>query len=130
MLLYPTAIYQKKDHYIAHLPDIPDMELKGNSMADTIAAAREAVFKHLSDLTENEQPLPLASEINTHLLDPKYAGWTWAIVNIDSKRMRCEEVEVSFNLSQRLLQRIQAQLDGGNQSLQEFFVESIKNNLT
>lgn len=125
-MLYPVAIQQRDGIYHAHLPDIPDLNIQNVSMADTIATARQSVMNHLIQLIDEEIELPEASEINTHLTNQKYAGWTWAIINIDINRIAGEKVNVNVNLPKRFYERLQQYLDTNQLDLNVFVIDSIK----
>lgn len=128
-MLYPVAIKPSNGQFVAKLPDIPSLEITSDSMADTIAHARQAVFAHLSDCIEQDNALPQASDINTHLVDPQYAGWTWAIISVNKHSIVGEEIELTVNISQRLYNKISEHLDNSDDDLQAFLVNAIKDAL-
>lgn len=129
-MLYPVAIKPHNGQFVAKLPDIPELEIIDKNMADTIAHARQAVFAYLSDCIEQDTPLPKASEINTYLADPKYAGWTWAIISVNKQSLVGEDIELTVNVSQRLYDKISEHVNNNeNENLQTFLVSAIKNAL-
>lgn len=125
-MLYPIAIIQQDNLYHGRLPDIPELMIEGASMADTIANARQAVITHLQRLAEDDLPFPVDSDISTHLSGAEYAGWTWAIVSLDATRIVGEAVEVTLDIPERLMQKIQTHIKAENTDLQSFFIDLAK----
>ncbi len=125
-MLYPVAIQQDKKVFHAHLPDIPELEIHDASMADTISTARQAVIDHLSYLVKEDQDIPETSEINTLVTNPKYAGWTWAIVNIDINRIMGAQIELKLSIQRHLYEKIQQKIEGQSIDVNDFVIDAIK----
>lgn len=128
-MLYPVAIKPHDGQFVAKLPDIPSLEITSNSMADTIAHAHQAVFAYLSDCIDQDNALPQASDINTHLVDTKYAGWTWAIISVNKHSLVGEDIELTINVSQRLYDKISEHIKNSDGDLQAFLINAIKDAL-
>lgn len=128
-MLYPIAIIVQDNHYYGRLPDIPELEIEGASMADTISNAREVVLNHLQQLAGKELPFPQGSDISTHLSSGEFAGWTWAIVSLDASRIIGEAVEVTLDVPERLMQKINAHLKEADLDVQSFFIDLAKEKL-
>lgn len=126
---YPIAIQQKNLTFYAYLPDLPDLDIEGNSIADTIARARVLVFKHLQNLVDNGQDLPTGSDISQHLNNPSFSGWTWAIISIDANRIIGETLSIDIKIPERLMQRILSYTEQQQLEINDFFIEAIKKSL-
>lgn len=125
-MLYPVAIRQIEQGFYACLPDLPELEVYADNMADIIPKARSAVIDHLQQLVENNQPMAPGSDVGKHLTNPDYAGWTWAIVTLEAYRIVGDTVDITLSLSERLLDKIQAHAAAHEMDLQRFFIESAK----
>ncbi len=125
-MLYPVAIQQKDNVYHAHFPDVPELEIHHSNMADTITSSRQAIMKHISHLLDTETDIPEASDLNVHLEDPKYAGWTWAIVSLDIERIIGEKIDVKVNIQQRLYEKVQQHIKEQDIDFNSFVVDAIK----
>ncbi len=125
-MLYPIAIIQQDGQFHGRLPDLPDIEVTGDTMANTIEQARTQVIAHLQDLAENDDPLPQGSDVATHLTSGNYAGWTWAIVSIGASRIVGEEVTVSVDFPERLLKKVMAHLKDKDMTVENFIVKLLK----
>ncbi len=125
-MLYPVAIQQRNNIYHAHFPDVPEIKVEHSDMAETITASRQAIMKHISTLLDSEKNIPQASDLNTHLANPKYAGWTWAIVSLDIERIVGEKIDIKINIPQRLYKRVQQHLKEQELDLNNFVIEAIK----
>lgn len=128
MLLFPIAIIQQDGLYYGRLPDLPDLEISASSMIDILSLARTNVIHHLQDYVERDLPIPEGSDISTHLSKAEFAGWTWAIVNIDSSKILGDCVTVPVNISRRLVQRINLYLADTQQAtdLEHFLIQAAK----
>ncbi len=125
-MLYPVAIQQKENVFHAYLPDIPELEINDTSMADTISTARQAVIDHLNHLVNEERAIPKASEINNLVTNPKYAGWTWAIVSIDINRIIGNQIELKLHIQRYLYEKIQQKVGGQSAEINGFIINAIK----
>ncbi len=84
-MLYPLAIEigDDKHAYGVVVPDIAGCFSAGDSMEDAINQAKEAINGHLELLAEMGQLPPSAKPLDHWVNDEEYAGWAWAIVDID-----------------------------------------------
>ncbi|PHM39149.1 phage-like protein [Xenorhabdus mauleonii] len=84
-MLYPIAIEigDENGAYGVVVPDIPGCFSAGGSMDDAVKKAKEAIIGHLEILTEMGQLPPEAKFLNYWIKDEEYAGWAWAVVEID-----------------------------------------------
>lgn len=84
-MLYPIAISKGDDEHVwgIEVPDVPGCFSAGEDLDNVIAMAREAIQGHFQILLEGGDPIPSAKNITLHSANPKYAGCTWALVEID-----------------------------------------------
>ncbi len=124
-MLYPVAMLQKDGRFHAHLPDLPDLKISGDSMANTISCARYEVIQYLQTLAETEQPLPSGSDISQYLSSGEYAGWTWAIVHIEASRIIGEDVAVTLNIPHRLVQKLSKNAEAEQMTLKTYIINTL-----
>lgn len=106
---YPIAIYQKDSKYHVVVPDIPDLATQADSMGEAVANGRAVVINHLYQLLQQDKTLPAPTSVSNHLSNPKFAGFTWAIVGIEISRIMGETIETTINLPTRLFKQISQQ---------------------
>lgn len=103
---YPVAIFHKGDDFYVNVPDIPDLAITGQNMAEVIANTRINVIVHLHQLIENDKKIPQPHPINTYLSNPDYAGCTWTIVSVELARIMGESVDFELQLPVKLFKQL------------------------
>lgn len=107
MMSYPIAISQHGQQFHAEVPDLPTIQITGDSIIDTIAQARHLITEHLQQLVnDNHTAIPTPQTISTHLTDGTYAGRTWAIVHVDAQNFTSITPPVIVRLPHSLHQKI------------------------
>lgn len=127
---YPVAIRQQDFTFYAYLPDLPELSIEGNSIADTIARARAVVFEHLQKLADDEQSIPAGSDVSAHLSNGQFAGWTWGIISVDPSRIIGETVSMNIQMSERLMQRLLSHVESQQLDVNDFLIDAIKKGLS
>lgn len=84
-MLYPITIeIGDADHaYGVVVPDILGCFSVGDSFENAVINAREAIEGHLEQLCEDHLDIPQASDMSIHVNNPEFAGWVWALVEVD-----------------------------------------------
>ncbi|CAI8950339.1 antitoxin HicB [Pseudomonas jessenii] len=84
-MFYPIAIFMDDDEHAwgVEVPDVPGCFSAGEDLEDAIAMVQQAIEGYFEMLAENGAPFPSASSVTLHTSNPKYAGCTWALVEID-----------------------------------------------
>lgn len=84
-MLYPIAISKGDDDHAwcVEVPDLPGCFSASEDLDNVMAMAREAIEGHLEILVEDGAPIPAANDVTLHAANPKYAGCTWTLVDID-----------------------------------------------
>lgn len=137
MMLYSVAIHQDNGAFLAVVPDLPNVEVGGDNMAQVIGDVRLAIIDHLQNLVSNNQPIPAGQDIGVHLGNQKYLGHTWAIITLDSLRLSQHLVPIELALPKSLLLSIYHELEYEanndeipNELLSTFIIDTIKERLT
>ena len=107
-MLYPIAIEPGDDSraFGVVVPDIPGCFSAGDTLDKAIANAREAIDFHLDGLAEDNAEIPVASSFAKHQANPEYAGWIWAVVEVDVMRYLGKAEKINITLPASLIRRI------------------------
>lgn len=84
-MLYPVAIESGGNDkaYGVTFPDVPDCFSAGETIEDALLNAREALELHFEALADEGILPPSPSEFEVYQGNPEYAGWIWALVEVD-----------------------------------------------
>lgn len=88
------------------VPDIPGCHSAGETLDDAIRQAREAIEGHLQILAEDGERIPVASSAEQHLDNPDYAGFVWALVEVDESKFMGKSEKINITLPGHLIHRI------------------------
>ncbi|WP_458526457.1 type II toxin-antitoxin system HicB family antitoxin [Onishia taeanensis] len=105
---YPIAVEVGDEHhaYSVAVPDLPGCFSAGDTFDEAVDNAREAIEGHLESLADHGDAIPSASAIEQHLANPDYAGWVWAVVEIDMTPYLGKSHKVNVTLPDLLIKRI------------------------
>lgn len=107
-MYYPIAIEPGDDTHAfgAVVPDIPGCFSAGDSFEQALVNAREAIEFHLEGLCEDGFDIPQANPLQAHYSNPDFAGWVWALVEVDITPYLGKSQKVNVTLPDVLLKRI------------------------
>lgn len=107
-MLYPIVIEPgDADHaFGVVVPDIPGCFSAGDTFEDAVIQAREAIEGHLELLCEDGLEIPQATDVQTHMSKSDYAGWVWALVEVDITPFLGNSQKVNVTLPEVLIKRI------------------------
>jgi len=107
-MFYPIAIEfgDDKHAYGVTVPDLPGCFSAGDTLDEAIASAKEAITGHIELLVELERDIPPVSTVNELAKKPEYAGYTWALVDIDVTRLLGGSEKINVTLPKSLIDRI------------------------
>lgn len=105
-MLYPIAIEPGDESHAfgVAVPDIPGCFSAGDTLDEAIANAREAIEFHLDGLGADQAEIPVASA--KHQASAEYAGWIWAVLDIDITRYMGKAEKINITLPASLIRRI------------------------
>ena len=107
-MFYPIAI-EAGDHEHAYgvtVPDLPGCFSAGNTLDEAIKNAKEAITGHIELAVELGHDIPAVSTIEALATNPDYAGYTWALVEIDVIRLLGGSEKINVTLPRSLIDRI------------------------
>ena len=107
-MFYPIAIEPGDETHAfgVVVPDIPGCFSAGDSFEQAVVNAREAIEGHLEVLCEDGLEIPQARDMQAYLGDPDYAGWVWALVEVDITPYLGKSQKVNVTLPEALVKRI------------------------
>lgn len=73
------------------VPDLPGCFSAGDTLEEACVNVREAIESHLAVLVDEGIPIPGHSPLAVHQANPDYAGWIWALVEIDMESSQNSE---------------------------------------
>jgi predicted RNase H-like HicB family nuclease len=107
-MFYPIAI-EAGDHEHAYgvtVPDLPGCFSAGDTLDEAIKNAKEAITGHIELAVELGHDIPAVSTIEALATNPDYAGYTWALVEIDVIRLLGGSEKINVTLPKSLIDRI------------------------
>ncbi|MEG3130902.1 type II toxin-antitoxin system HicB family antitoxin [Pantoea cypripedii] len=107
-MFYPIAIEAGDDKhaYGVTVPDLPGCFSAGDSLDEAIANAKEAITGHIELLVELGKDIPSVSSVGSLAGNPDYAGYTWAVVDVDVTRLLGGSEKINVTLPKSLIDRI------------------------
>ncbi|QEW31472.1 type II toxin-antitoxin system HicB family antitoxin [Erwinia billingiae] len=107
-MLYPIAIENGDDHhaYGVTVPDLPGCFSAGDTLEEAVNNAKEAITGHIELLIELGDDIPAVSSLSALVADSQYAGYTWALVDVDLARLLGGTEKINVTLPKSLIDRI------------------------
>lgn len=107
-MLYPIAIEQGDEQHSfgVVVPDIPGCFSAGDTLDEALNSVKEAIASHLEILAQDGVDIPLAHSIDAHVKNTDYAGFIWAVVDVDVSRYLGKTEKVNVTLPSRLIHLI------------------------
>jgi predicted RNase H-like HicB family nuclease len=88
------------------VPDLPGCFSAGDTAEDAFSNAVEAIEAHCELLAEDNVDIPVPRPLVEWQRDPEYAGWVWALVDVDVSRFEGKAEKINITLPRRLLTKI------------------------
>ena len=86
---YPIVIDKDPDSdYGVTVPDLPGCYTFGDTIADVLTQAVEAIELHLEGMLLDGDPIPEPKDIAFHETDPEYAEGVWKTITIKFPELR------------------------------------------
>jgi predicted RNase H-like HicB family nuclease len=107
-MLYPIAIENGDEHhaYGVTVPDLPGCFSAGETLEEAVNNAKEAITGHIELLIELGDDIPAVSSLSALVADSQYAGYTWALVDVDLSRLLGGTEKINVTLPKSLIDRI------------------------
>lgn len=104
---FPVVIHKDADSdFSVTVPDVPGCFSAGTTFSEALENVREALALHLEGLVADDEALPQAQEVDSHLSNPDYADGVWAVIDFDLTPYLGKSVRFNASLPEHLLNRI------------------------
>lgn len=105
---FPIAIEPGTENFAwgVVVPDLPGCFSAGDTAEDAFENAVEAINAHCELLAEDGMDIPNPKPLAIHQANPEFAGWVWAMVDVNVSRFDGRAEKVNITLPRRLLARI------------------------
>ena len=125
---YPIAIEAgtATSAYGVAVPDLPEVFSAGDSLEEAIAQVEDAILLGLEEYAERGQALPKPSLLDVLMQKPEFAGWTWALAQVDPSRLSHKTVRVNITLPDRVLSSIDAYAKAHGESRSGFLARAAR----
>jgi predicted RNase H-like HicB family nuclease len=123
---YPIAIESGSDTtaYGVVVPDLPGCYSAGDTVDEAMANAEEAILLWLDDATAEGAAPPKPSRIEHLRSKDEYAGWTWAIVNVDLSKLSDKATRINITIPERVLHAVDSYASGHGESRSGFLTRA------
>jgi predicted RNase H-like HicB family nuclease len=88
------------------VPDLPGCFSAGDTAEEAFSNAMEAIEAHCELMAEDGEDIPVPRPLAERQTDPEFAGWVWALVDVDVSRFEGKAEKINITLPRRLLARI------------------------
>lgn len=107
-MLFPIAIERGDEQhaYGVAVPDLPGCYSAGDTFEEAMINAKGAIEGWLEVAVEYGDPIPEATSIEHHMDNPDYAGWIWAVVDIDLTPYLGKSHKINVTLPDLLVKQI------------------------
>lgn len=110
MIRYPIAIEigNETTAFGVIVPDLPGCFSAGDTLDEAIDNAKEAITLYIDGLLDDNEVIPAPSPVSRYSSSAEYAGFVWAIVEIDPTILDDRVERVNITLPRRVLARLDA----------------------
>jgi len=98
------------------VPDLPGCFSTGDTLDEALMNAQEAAQAWIDAVIEDGEAIPPPRPMAEHYANPEFAGWTWAVIQIDPARLDETVERVNITLPRRILARLDAYADATGKS--------------
>ncbi|MFA5170266.1 MAG: type II toxin-antitoxin system HicB family antitoxin [Sulfuriferula sp.] len=68
------------------VPDLPGCFSAGDTLDEAMDNAREAIALWFESVIKDGKEIPVAKTLAEHQINPDFAGWIWAVVEVPVER--------------------------------------------
>lgn len=104
---FPIYIHKTESGtYSGFVPDVIGCYFAGDTFADTIQDAAEAIDAHVEFTVDEGGSIPQAKSFDDYLNHEDCQGGAWAYVDVDLSKYEGKAVKLNITIAQNLLARI------------------------
>ncbi len=107
-MYYPIAIEPGDDTHAfgVVVPDLPGCFSAGDTLDEAMENAKEAIALWIETAIDTDKQIPRPSTVAALQNDPEYAGWVWAVIDVDPALIDDKAGRVNITVPRRILSRI------------------------
>lgn len=107
-LKYPIAIEQGDETTAIGVvvPDLPGCFSGGDTLDEAVENSKEAISLWIETVLDDGGTIPAPGKLADHVKDPAFAGWAWAVVEVDAALLDDKAERVNISVPRRILARI------------------------
>ena len=122
---FPIAIEigSSTQAYGVVVPDLPGCFSAGDTLDEAMLNAEEAAAAWIDAALDSGEPIPSASELDALRDDPRFAGWSFGVVNVAKEIFENEPARVNVSLPRRVLARLDAQAKAAGKTRSGYIAE-------
>ncbi len=107
---YPIAIEPGDDTgaWGVVAPDLPGCFSAGDTLDEAIANASEAITLWIETALDGGGDIPAPGSVAAYRGNPEFAGWIWALAEVDPALLEDQTERVNITLPRRVLARLDA----------------------
>lgn len=101
---FPIVIHKDEtSSYGVTVPDLPGCFSGGDSFAEAVSSAHEAVACHIEGLLMDGESIPERRPIELHQCNQNYEKGVWALIDVDVSKLSSKTVRVNITMPARVL---------------------------
>ncbi len=108
------------------VPDLPGCFSAGDTAEAAFANALEAIEAHCEVLAQDNADIPSPSPLAHWQSDAQFAGWVWALVDVDLSRFEGKAEKINITIPRRFLTKVDDYAKQHGMSRSGFLVEAAR----
>lgn len=108
------------------VPDLPGCFSAGDTLDKAVDNAREAIELWCETVIEDGGDVPVTKTLAEHQLDPDFAGWIWAVVEVPVERYFGPAEKLNITLPRLLLAKIDEYARSHGETRSGFLAEAAR----
>jgi len=119
---YPIAIEPGDEQHAWGVvaPDLPGCFSAGDTLDEAIANASEAISLWIETALDDGGDIPAPGSVLVHRDNPEFAGWIWALAEVDPALLEDQTERVNITLPRRILARLDAKASAAGETRSGF----------
>ena len=106
-MIYPIVIHKDPEtSYGVTVPDLPGCFSAGDTIAQAMTNAVEAIECHIEGILLDDEYLPIGKTIEEYVGEPDYLEGTWALVDVDISKLGGSTQRINISIEERILGKI------------------------
>lgn len=105
-MFYVICLEKVSDGYVVSVPDVPGCFSAGDTFAEALANAKEAIAFHIEGILEDGEPIPQPQDIEVHQQNPEFSGLMFSGVEVDLTHLMGKSEKINVTLPSLLIRRI------------------------